>query len=739
MLNMGHIIEEIRTSELLTTEQSFYYAQQCMYLLASNNEVDCDYGRRIVINILDNWDKVDTNTHDIWTNIVESAGFYPYIAKNNLHLNNFSAEIRKGLLASDSIKNKYFHDKQKEIVDLLNYGKNVIVSAPTSFGKSLIIEEIIASQKFQSIVVIQPTLALLDETRKKLYKYKDTYKLIVRTSQEPSKLKSNIFLFTAERVCEYAHFENVDFLVIDEFYKLSGSRDDERSSTLNNAFYKMLNRYRPQFYLLGPNIDRISDGFDQMYGAVFYKSNYSLVDSNVINVYSEDSKEPTKEKEKRLFDLLLSLSDQQTIIYCSSPDRVRSLSKKFYDYLQTNSINIDLALLPVVEWIEENISKRWSVINILNNGIGIHDAALPKHISTSIIEYFNDNKLKYLFCTSTIIEGVNTSAKNIVYFDAKKGRNIPIDYFDYSNIKGRAGRMMVHYTGNIYNFNIPPQKEDIIVDIPFFQQNPIKDEVLIQLEDKNVKDKESIQYKDITSINEIERKVIAKNGVSVKGQLKILAQLRADIDAKQQLICWSGTKPKRVMLEYILTLAWSNLLSETESTNVLLPQLIHLTHSYGAWENTISTLINDHLKFQIDKYKTKNNCSEVENDQLVKFEDRSIKYILQVVRHWFQYKIPKWLSTVSSLQQIVCNEKGLMPGDYSHFASILENDFIPEHLVLLSEYGVPHSAIKKLSRSIPATVDDDNLISFIRKHDLHTIKSLIGYEKEKITRLYDLL
>lgn len=42
---------------------------------------------------------------------------------------------------------------------------------------------------------------------------------------------------------------------------------------------------------------------------------------------------------------------------------------------------------------------------------------------------------------------------------------------------------MVHYIGNIYNFNVPPEKVEINVDIPFFQQNPIKDEVLIQLDE----------------------------------------------------------------------------------------------------------------------------------------------------------------------------------------------------------------------------------------------------------------
>lgn len=44
---------------------------------------------------------------------------------------------------------------------------------------------------------------------------------------------------------------------------------------------------------------------------------------------------------------------------------------------------------------------------------------MPKHITVSTIKYFNDQKLKFLFCTNTIIEGVNTSAKNVIYYDSK--------------------------------------------------------------------------------------------------------------------------------------------------------------------------------------------------------------------------------------------------------------------------------------------------------------------------------
>ena len=408
------ILKAIDTADTIDIETSFQYAKLCSIALASNDTSAYEDVERVVIHILDKWNSLADETKPIWGDIAESVGFYPYTQRDSTMTSGvLSEEMRLMYHKSKYMSNMYLHKKQKELSEMIFLGQNIIVSAPTSFGKSLLIEEVIASNKFKNIVIIQPTLALLDETRRKLQKYNETYKIVVRTTQEPSETKSNIFLFTAERVCEYVHFRNVDFLVIDEFYKLSGNRDDERSSALNNAFYKLLKSYKPQFYLLGPNIDKISEGFTEKYNAVFYKSKYSLVDSKVVDAYTP-RKESIKDREARLFELLTSLSEEQTIIYCSSPERVRSLSKNFCAYLLANTeqeTNLDL---PIIEWISNNISARWSINNVLKHRIGIHDAALPKHITTSIIDYFNDNKLRYLFCTSTIIEGVNTSAKNII-------------------------------------------------------------------------------------------------------------------------------------------------------------------------------------------------------------------------------------------------------------------------------------------------------------------------------------
>jgi replicative superfamily II helicase len=66
---------------------------------------------------------------------VESAGFYPYLEKEKgkLLFNNLSGEIRKEVHLSRKLGYKYLHEEQKYLKDTLLSGKNLIVSAPTSF------------------------------------------------------------------------------------------------------------------------------------------------------------------------------------------------------------------------------------------------------------------------------------------------------------------------------------------------------------------------------------------------------------------------------------------------------------------------------------------------------------------------------------------------------------------------------------------------------------------------------
>lgn len=730
---MEELISKIESKESFNSEETFNIYKVCSQLIIEDEQK----AQKVLVNVLNNRSKFDSGLNPILSDLVEAIGFYPYLSKESLQLDSTDALIRQEYHHSDNL-DKFLHEDQMYLLSLLNSDKNIIVSAPTSFGKSLLIEEFVASKKFQNIIIIQPTLALLDETRKKLKKYDSDYKIIVRTSQEASQEKGNLFLFTAERVNEYDQFPTIDFLVIDEFYKLSANRDDERADSLNNAFNYILKTFNSKFYLLGPNIDGISAGFIEKYNAIFYKTKSSLVDTKVIDIYTPNKEvfdktshhrkngyqEALQIKENTLFDLLLENSHEQSIIYCSSPNRVRDLAKRFSNYLFEKGIENSDSELDIIEWIKENISSDWSLIKLLNNKIGIHDGALQKHITSSIINYFNEGKLNYLFCTTTIIEGVNTSAKNIIFYDAKKGRNTPIDFFDYSNIKGRAGRLMIHYTGNIYNFNPIPENTQIIIDIPFFEQNPISNEVLIQLEENEVIDTESDQYKSIADIPHLEKEVIKNNGVVVFGQKNIIEIIRQDISSKYHLISWNNY-PTKEQLEYVLGLAWNNLRKPTETGGQMtLRALVTVTQIYG-YNQSIWNLVENTLSYL---KRLPRNSDKTESE----LRDEAIMQSFQTLKHWFEYKVPKWLSVLNSIQQFVCNESGLRAGNYSYFSNLIENDFLRENLTILSEFGIPNSAIRKLEKLIPDNISQDEVIKVIRTENIFENSVFIEYEKNKL-------
>ncbi len=86
----------------------------------------------------------------------------------------------------------------------------------------------------------------------------------------------------------------------------------------------------------------------------------------------------------------------------------------------------------------------WSLIKVLQNGFGMHHGKLPKYIQQEILDQFNKGTFDVLFCTSTIVEGVNTDAQNMIILNASKGSK-KLTPFDIKNIKGRAGRYYINH------------------------------------------------------------------------------------------------------------------------------------------------------------------------------------------------------------------------------------------------------------------------------------------------------
>ena len=467
--------------------ESFDLARKCSDMLI--NEQFENFGRDLVIRTLEHLKKVDERTHSLWNDLVEVAGLHPYIKKQDL---SGSFAIRHEFHKSRSLPDLYLHREQLKLSTLLQKEQSVIVSAPTSFGKSLLIEEIIAARQYHNIVIIQPTLALLDETRKKLEKYRDDYNLILSTHQRPSG-ERNIFLLTGERVVDYEDFPHIDFFVIDEFYKLSLARDDDRAPILNQALYRLL-KHTNRFYLLGPNIRQVSDEFQEKYNAAWHHSDYATVSVDVEKIYEgkgwkERDAKSKQAREQELFRLLKTLKEP-TLIYCTSPSRATELAYRFSVELEKqgrgSSQRIPRSNKDIIDWVKENIHERWSLAKALMTRIAFHHGQIPRHLGSSLVDGFNLGDIRYLFCTSTLIEGVNTTARNVVLFDKHKGHNKPIDFFDYKNIVGRSGRFKAHYLGKVYEFHREPTQLELDVEIPLFSQDIAPLELLVHLDQEDV-------------------------------------------------------------------------------------------------------------------------------------------------------------------------------------------------------------------------------------------------------------
>lgn len=746
-----NLYDKIHNISLLDNEDHFLIFQEISIAINSSDEETQKIGRDHLIAIIDVWDQIPTSIKPMWEDLIEAVGFYPYIEKYKITLTDFDARIRQEYHKSEYISDTVLHRAQKELSELIFAKKNVIVSAPTSFGKSLLIEEIVASGVYENIVIIQPTLALLDETRIKLKKYTERYKIIVKTSQEPSDDKGNIFLLTAERVLEYENLPRIDLLVIDEFYKLSKQREDNRANILNIAFLRITKNPDCKFYLLGPNIDSISEGFIEKYNAVFYKTAYSLVYTESIDKYSEvRTKRGGKVEQEDIFSLLDSLDDQ-SLIFCSSPSTARSLAFSYCKHMEEAGIQKDNNL-PLIEWIYDNLGVEWSLAHCLSNGIGVHDGSMPKHITASTIKYFNDRKLKYLFCTNTIIEGVNTSAKNVVYYDNKIGKR-NVDFFDYSNIRGRAGRLMEHCIGTVINLKKPPKVERMDVDIPAFTQNPIDDEVLVNIEKEQIKPFNIERYQAFEKLPEELQRILKRNAVSIHDQLGLLPILRDMMTDPQKRpdIVWSDPRDKRL---YYHLLTIFNLVKdrfvEGNDSNVMFTTkwMASQTVSY-CYEKNIRKMIDDRVSYCAKEYLRKEGASFSESrfslqtfinsypEKARALSDEAIEQIFRFQKNWLQYKIPKWLNVVDSLQKYIGKELGIDAGDYSYIAELIENEFLDANIRILTEYGIPSSAIRKIlfhfGSRLKDLSEDQVVAAIIRNRDLIE-RYLTQYEIEALER-----
>lgn len=354
------------------------------------------------------------------------------------------------------------HPEQQKVLSLIDSNRGLIFSAPTSFGKTFVVFEYICRAQPQNVVMVVPTLALIDEYKQKIIQqYKDKFSdYNIYLSIDPEKqydlTQKNIFIVTHDRVIDentVAIFDSIDFLVIDEVYKLQKDMNNERVLILNIAYYNMV-KCSQKYVLLAPfisgveNLDRLEDTPE------FYATNYSPVVNEVRTHEILSEQERVLYTDKILNDIP---AEDNTLIYFPTVVQIDQFVES--TTIQNDSLVQDSnpILDEFVAWGKKEIHPQWSVVRALEKGFLIHHGQLPLGIRMLELSLFNDESSNYtrLICTSTLLEGVNTTAKNIIITKPSRTYNQTFDAFDFYNLVGRTGRLFQHYLGVAHYIKTP--------------------------------------------------------------------------------------------------------------------------------------------------------------------------------------------------------------------------------------------------------------------------------------------
>lgn len=478
-------------------------------------------------------------------------------------LNTFSSLFYESILHTD--ESSMLHKYQKEIIDTFEVDKRnrLFLSASTSFGKTHLVFEVIKKMKYENIVLIFPTIALLSENLERMisdseYSYfHENYS--VHTLSEVNQLgDKNLFIYTPERFLSFIEKSNLgvqfDFAFVDEVYKIDNDYliDEELKENERDVAYRLAVHYalndNTDVLLAGPYMDfdtpnslNYNSSFDNFLAeneiSFFDYNNYEIVNKTYLNIKRARVSSPdnqldihysTSGKTQRLIETAEAIINipQNLIIYCA-----RKNGNGGVEYYASSLINSGIMenhdsseYEDVISHIERNFTKEWILVKALKQGIGIHHGLVPKYIQKEIISLFNQGALRILISTTTITEGVNTSAKNLVVMHSKKG-NKDLKKFDAKNIAGRAGRFGYHYSGRVIDLSGQFIKvingEAEIIKHKNYDENSPKDEIdLFYSGDKY------LSQNDKQRKNEIEAEQLKRNiPEEILNQYKVISRL----------------------------------------------------------------------------------------------------------------------------------------------------------------------------------------------------------------------
>lgn len=411
------------------------------------------------------------------------------------------AQFRGDYLTIPAEPSQQFFGEQKNAYDHLT-DDFFSYSAPTSMGKSFImrmfIKDEIMHRAQKNYALIVPTKALINEVRAKViddlggekntekvnYLKLHNYSVVTAASDiaMEDENRNFILVMTPERLLYLLIAKprfDLDYLFIDEAHKLSGK--NSRAPFFYKVVDKLVHRQKkPHFIFASPNIPNPqvylrlmlnAEEGDEDALAITYSPVVQikfLVDlkKGRIEVYNDHASQDqfrillanVHDRGVDVNDFLLAIETQnrklskekrkQSIVYYNGRDKAIRAAYSYYERVKPNGPRKDPLLEALSKDIQEEVHQWYYLAEMVRYGIAYHIGYLPASIRARIEELFKSGNITVMFCTSTLLEGVNLPADNLFIMENKIFLS-EMNTIDFHNLIGRVGRISFNLYGNV--------------------------------------------------------------------------------------------------------------------------------------------------------------------------------------------------------------------------------------------------------------------------------------------------
>jgi len=386
------------------------------------------------------------------------------------------SELKLSKPAIEFLKNEGYSELYPPQQDSVDSGlldeKNILVSAPTASGKTLIAT--IAMLNYLSknkgkIVYLSPLRALAAEKFSEFKKFESIdfgrkIKVQISTgdyeSLDKGLEKSDVLILTNEKMDSIIRhgpewIEDIGLVIADEVHLIG---DQDRGQTLEVVLTKLkLLESKPQILALSAtitNVDELAEWLESevvenewrpvpLYEGVYDGGSVIMNDGREFEVEASIRGKPVDLGVESVMD------GGQSLLFAETRTRSSSLATKAADAILNSLKKKEREEL-------EDISKKILASNehtelvktlaiLVKKGVAFHHAGLNPNCRQTVETEFRNGRIKLLAATPTLAAGVNLPARRVVIssisrYNSRVGANRPISVLEYKQLCGRAGR-----------------------------------------------------------------------------------------------------------------------------------------------------------------------------------------------------------------------------------------------------------------------------------------------------------